>query len=620
MKIIDTIFASLIFLSCVVLTLYYLFYNPFGFNYEFNDYGQYFAVFLILCCWLVFLVMSRLLNKKPAFGQGLVLFIAVISILYLLFSRYYSFANEYFTNITVAILLCTMLLSAGIGVVHSLLIFLVLTFLWQLYIAFRQMHGFAFNIQRLNIRGTMYNSSIFSCYLVSQLPFFYYLFFCIPALLTRGKQPVIPKQVMLFLKIVCITVFAMVVALVVLIIWRSQSRTAMLALGALLFSIFIFFYGKAAKAYIYKLPKLLSLSIACAFIAGLSYAAWYLINLKKLSAITRVMTLDISKDHLTDHFWLGTGIGRFTWYYPQWQAQYFATHPAPPKDYFLSAGETYYLFNEYVQLFQTIGLPGFIVFILILIWFFTARSFSHSTLLNAARLTVITVLACGFSTYPFHINMLLLLLAFCFAIAAIVNDHTWSLFSAPRIPHQFHNTVARLLPVVLIIIAGFATYTAFGQWQAMQNWTKLRNRLDGTRAEIKGEYSRLYKLLQYDGKFLTDYGMTLLDDSSDCNRAVVILEEAKQYFISKVTIESLAQAYKKTGDYKKAIENYEWLCHYLPNKFGTRLELLKLYDVRGDRANARKTANLILTMPVKIRSRELDRIKIETQNILNRLQ
>ena len=114
--------------------------------------------------------------------------------------------------------------------------------------------------------------------------------------------------------------------------------------------------------------------------------------------------------------------------------------------------------------------------------------------------------------------------------------------------------------------------------------------------------------------------MTLGEDSTDCANASIILEEAKKYFISSVTIETLAQAYKKTGNYKKAIENYEWLCHYLPNIFGTKLELLKLYVDVGDTANARKTANVIMTMPVKLGSHELDRIKVQTESILHQLK
>jgi tetratricopeptide (TPR) repeat protein len=212
-----------------------------------------------------------------------------------------------------------------------------------------------------------------------------------------------------------------------------------------------------------------------------------------------------------------------------------------------------------------------------------------------------------------------LLLACCFATAAMVNENRWRLLQAPRLPDRLSNIAGRLLQMVLIVIAVVAAYVAFGQWRAKKDWDKLRNQLFSSRAEIHAGYRQLYNTLHYDGKFLTDYGMFLAEDSADCPKAVAVLEEAKKYVITRVAIETLAQAYKKTGNYQKAIENYQWLCNYLPNKFGTKLELLTLYVAVNDSVNARKTAHTILTMPVKIPSREVDRIKNETTGILQRL-
>jgi hypothetical protein len=619
MKSIDKLLAPLIFLSFVILSCYFFFYYRFAFNFEIDGNGQYFSVFAALSCWSLFLLMSLLLKKRPYFMQALIMLIVTVFILYLLFSRYYSFANEYFTNITVIMLLCAMLLSAGVRTLHFLIAFLAAIFLWQLFLAFKQMHGFSFRIQRLNIQGTLQNSGVFSCYLVSQLQLLYYLFFCMPNPFARQKEPVTAEQAAPFFKSSKIIVFSIIFGLVVFIVWQSQSRTALIALGVLLLAFFIL-HATAAKMFIYKLPKPLSLSAACVLLAGLGIAARHLFFLKRLSAVGRVMALDISTGHLRDHFWLGTGIGRFTWYYPQWQAQYFDMHPAPSKDYFLAAGENYIILNEYVQLFQTIGLPGFIAFILLLIWFFTARSTSHRPLLNAAKLTVITILVCGLSSYPFHVNIMLLLLAFCFSVAGVVNTNRRFMFKVSRISDQVPNAVARLFPVVLTGIAWVAAYSAFGRWQAKQDWDKLRGRPDHSRAEIKTEYVRLGKLLRHDGKFLTEYGVFLSEDSADGGKASGILEKAKGYFISKVTLEALAHAYKETGNYGKTIESYEWLCHYLPHGFETKLELLELYDDAGDTVNAGKIAHTILSMPVKIPSPEVDRVKYEAERILNRLK
>ncbi|OQP64002.1 hypothetical protein A3860_21515 [Niastella vici] len=616
MNTIDKLLTPLVFLTFVILYAYYLFYYPFAFNYLLNENGQYFAAFVALCCWFVSMLLFVFSKKKPGVRQSLSMLLVNVFILCLLFCRYYSFANEYFTNITVVILLCTLLMWTGIRVAHFLLIVLGIMFFWQLCLAFEQMGGFALNIQKLNIQGTLQNSGVFSFYLVAQLPFLYYLFFSMTGLFPGMKQPIMPKRLVQLLKGIKCIVFAVVVGFVVFIVWQSQSRTALLALIVLLLYFFILHYGKTIKAVILKLPKVLILTAAGVLLAALGYMAWNLFNLKKLSALGRLMALDTATDHLTDHFWLGTGIGRFTWYYPQWQAQYFAMHSAPSRDYFLSAGESYILFNEYVQLFHTIGLPGFIIVALLLTGFFAAKSIRHADLLNAAKLTATGILVCGLSSYPLHVNCMLMLLALCFAIAAVVNETRYAWF---KMPGQLSNAPARLLPAILIIPAAIVACRAFGLWQAKQELDTLRNQLNASRTGLNGEYIRLMEPFKYNGKFLTEYGIFLSEDSADCVKASIILEEAKKYFISRITIETLAEAYRKSGNQKKAIENYEWLCHYLPNKFGTKVELLKLFHETKDTLNARAIAHTILTMPVKIPSTEVDKLKAEAETILNHL-
>jgi tetratricopeptide (TPR) repeat protein len=614
MKWTGKLLSPFIFLSFAVLCFYFLFYYQFVFNIELNNNGHYFAAFVTLSCWTLFLIILLLLRGQPDTRQGLIMLIITAYILYLLTSYHYSFSNEYFTIAGLILILYALLLFGGIKVLHAVLIFLLVMFFWQLLIASTQIQQLPLNPGKGNIRGSLQNSGVFSFYIVSQLPFLYYLLFNVMKPAGIKQRPKL-KYMMPFIHVARIIVFTLVFGFVTFVIWKSQSRTALIALGVLMTAFFFMNYGKALQTIIYKLPKAFSLSVACILFVGMIYALQKLFYLKKLSAIGRVMAVDISTDHIKDHFWLGTGIGRFTWYYPQWQSQYFLQHPDPPKDYFLSAGESYIIFNEYVQLFQTIGFPGFIVFIWFFICFFRTKSTSHKNLLNTAKFTVITILMCGLTSYPFQVNVMLLLLAFCFSIAAKVNAKKKTLLKLPiRYPG-----IWKILLIVFAAIAGVGSFFAFEGWQAKRALDQLRNRFDDSRINIKNDYARLNKKLGNNGKFLTEYGFFLKEDKADARDAANILEKAKKHFISRVTIESLAQAYKQTGDYQKAIENYEWLSHYLPNRFGIKLELLKLYNHVNDTASVRKTGHTILTMPVKISSSEVDRIKQETGMILRGL-
>jgi tetratricopeptide (TPR) repeat protein len=205
----------------------------------------------------------------------------------------------------------------------------------------------------------------------------------------------------------------------------------------------------------------------------------------------------------------------------------------------------------------------------------------------------------------------------CFAIVVNVRNNKWPALNKALAAIRFTTVWTRLATVGAIAIAGIACFTVFHAWEAKLRWDELSKRLDDTRTETKAVYERIGVLLNNDGRFMTDYGIFLLEDSADCRQACVILEKAKKLFISRSTIETLAEAYSKQGNDKKSIENYEWLCQYLPNKFRPRLHLLLLYNRTGDTVDAKKLAHAILAMPVKIPSPDVDNVKLEAEAVLS---
>jgi tetratricopeptide (TPR) repeat protein len=173
--------------------------------------------------------------------------------------------------------------------------------------------------------------------------------------------------------------------------------------------------------------------------------------------------------------------------------------------------------------------------------------------------------------------------------------------------------------VFLILLSGYTAFIAFKHLMAKNRWHNLRNNYTLSRDETKANYADLYPTLKHDGKFLTEYGGYLIEDSADCIKAVEVLERAKQYFISRKTIEATGYAYWQLKNYSKAIENFEWLSNFIPSLFAPKYELLKLYNEKGDNENAKRMANIILTMPVKIPSDRVEQIKEDTKKILQNL-
>lgn len=381
---------------------------------------------------------------------------------------------------------------------------------------------------------------------------------------------------------------------------------AFICLAVIICYLLFFSYKNKLYAIIKLLPKSMVLLISAISIGSILWAGIWLFNLKKLSAIGRLLSINISLYHITDHFWLGTGLGRFAWYYPQWQATYFNAHTRPPLAYFLSAGESYIVFNAYFQLFETIGLLGFLFCIYGLYRFFKVKAINRRSLLMVVKCAVLAILCSGFTSYPLHVNVILLLLGACLAIGFPINDK--SIVLPVRKQWLYINKTLIVLCFLLVCCVFYKGYSAYN---AVNKWADLR---DGSSSKIIAE--SIYPILKNDGKFLTEYGTLLLSDSSNKFTAINILEKAKQLLITRQGVEALVTAYSNVKRYKPAIINQQFLVNYLPNKFLQKDNLLQLYVFVNDSSKIKQIGKTILQMPVKIPSFEVEKIKQNTRVIL----
>ncbi len=617
-------FISFVSFSMNVLALlYFLLVFAFSFNFKTQANQQYFLSIFPGVLSLCFLMC--LFRQRPSFLSGLLCWLLIVLCCLLGFSKFFSFSNEYFLTIAVIVLLFIVAgLIAGNKFIQFILVALTLAYIAEIIIGLRQINNGKGLSSRLT--GTLQNSGVYACYIVTGTPFFYYSLFHLKIIsYWRGDKN---RIVFFHNRAVCLLqnarfilwikrlLFVLVIIFFVFTLYYTQSRSAILGFIAVIVALIVLEYGSIVTHRFSNIPKPFLFLAGGLLISLSSFADYYLFHLKKLSAFGRVMKWDIAWQHISEHFWLGTGLGRLTWYYPQWQAQYFQTNINPPREYFLSAGESYILFNEWLQLFVEVGFVGFTLFIAMLVYFFRSKSRQYGALLNAAKATVIAILVSGFTSYPLHVNVLVYLLVFCFFVAVVVRQN--KTFLQRPIPIRWL-PIFKLVLILLILLSLYTSYQRIHQLIAVNKWNNLRDNYALSRPEAKAKYAAIYPSLKHDGKFLTEHGEWLSKDRTDCKKAVVVLERAKKYFISRKTVETIGYAYWQLKNYPKAIENFEWLSNYLPNRFRPKYELLKLYKEAGDTANVMRLANVILTMPVKIPSAEVYRIKQETKSLISAL-
>ncbi len=597
-KLLDLTFS----IGFMAFMIYFLLKYVFSFNYEITENDHYelviFLPFLLLPIIQLFLGQFSL---KLSEILGL-LMLPVITVM-LWFSKYYSFSNEYFYNVCVIAMLCYgVLLMKSVNMIKGLLLGNFVCFLVQLCLGLKQV-DFQLEQDSLTLVGTLKNSGVYALYLTLNLPLVYYV--CISPV-RQFKNILKVKAARILLK----GVFALILVCVCGIIYYTQSRTAILTLFGFCTFLVITEFKIKLRTLCSQVPKLLLPITGIMMIGSLGWIAWRLLHLKKMSAVGRFVNSEIALQHIQEHFWTGVGIGRFSWYYPQWQAEYFGSQLATSLDRFFSASEIYIIFNEYLQLFMTIGLLGSLVLGIILYQFFNLESLKNRFILSTMKCAVFGILCSALTSYPLHVNATLLLFGFCIVSAFVVSARPVRIFKSTVL--DFSKTIfLAIIGLCLMIL----TYGAYSKKMAVDQWEIARKLPKNDALNI---YHDIYPELSRDGKYLSSYASARMADPKADQFATRLAQQSQDFIFTRESTETLIESVYRTKQYDLAIKYQTVLVNYLPNKFSPKYKLMLLQELKGDIVKTREVGNQILNMPVKVPSVEVEMIKHRTREILKK--
>jgi hypothetical protein len=615
----NKLLSSWLFGLLILFVFYYcLIDNIYSFNYETFIHEQYRLNFLIFLILLIYgLRLNELYNNFNLTKFTLLLIMSSIMILSISSSSF-SYSNEYFFNIIFFIFLfSTILLLDFSNFILIIVIALSVAYIAELFLGLYQLVLISPSSINRNfyLTGTFQNSGIYSCFLVIGLPLINYLVLHLQqdilkllSFAQRDLNSNIDFHRIITFNIKSKLIIAIIFIIVAIILIFSQSRTAIIAYFIITLILGYSYVHKNGNVYFIKYKKLILFLSFFSF----SVCLFLLSGFKKASAIGRYFIDKIILLHIRDNLFSGVGIGKFTWYYPQWQSNYFKYHPCVSPDFYFCASETYIAFNEYLQTFKEIGLIGFCLLAFLFTTFFFCYTPNYKNLLSACKYTVITILICCMTSYPLHINFLLYVLGFCFTVVFYLNKRKF--LSQNMI--DFSASLKKSFIVAFMMLFIVFTIIGVNKGVAAENWSITSEVCTFNRSAIKVPYAQLYKNLNNDGKFLTEYGEFLLTDNSDWRSTVKILELARTKLVTVKTLETLAHAYSNNNK-KKAIDTYIWLTNYIPNKFRFRNNLLMLYQANGDTINAINTAKQIISMPVKVPSTDVRNFKTQASQYLD---
>lgn len=546
---------------------------PFAFNYEIYEFGYYDLSLATISTVLTSCIFSFFYKgTNGVYTQLAVLLASLVHVLYM------RDGNEYASVVTVFLIYFLLLKTVLLEKLITLMYCISVLYLFQLIYA-----GYAFTSKTSSeLDGTLHNTGVFSIFCIIFIPLYQYI-------IHKHLSGTAHKLLYVY------------VVPVIAIVFYLKSRTAVIAISLIYVIPFIYIYLKKKSQYSkYLLALGGCLLLTCTF--------FFLFYLKSGSSFGRILMLKIAVLHMYENFWFGTGLGKFTFYYPFWQADYFKNNlNAEASSFFLSAGESYLIFNEFIQLLLTIGFFPFVFIAFFSFAFFFRKWSIEIELFSMIKRTFAIILACSITYYTLHINVVLALIAFYSAMCS-------SSLPSTKLP-SINITAIRGLKATAIIISLILLLYTLKKYDAIYTWKQVKQGYESEIAGSNADSNEIYLNLRNDGKFLADYGNFLYENGASIPQAINFMEMSKKKFVSKQSIENLAYLYLEAKDYGKAIASFEWLVNYVPNGFRNRLELLKLYIRVSEIEKAKHLARFSLDMPVKIRSKEVMLLRNEILDI-----
>jgi len=325
-------------------------------------------------------------------------------------------------------------------------------------------------------------------------------------------------------------------------------------------------------------------------------------SLKKGSVDSRLFSWQVSAKIVATNPVTGVGIGYFGGAYADQQSYYFIENPE--SEYLYIADCPAYTFNEYLQMGTELGLVGFALFLLIIItalWNLFEKS-------NLFHYGLISILVFAFTSYPFHLVPLLILIT-----VSIATQKSRELSS---------NLTGRILFTILSI-------TAFSVWlntrplmkeniKAQTEWRRLHTLYGMEIYDMLG-YQEFYSTLEYDCKFLFEYGHSL-NKVGEYEKSNEILRYGTALSNDPMFYNIMGNNYLALKEYKNAEDSYMMAYHIVPSRIYPLYLLAKLLIEKGDNANALGLCRKILEFTPKVHSPAVLEIKAEVKELIYNLE
>jgi hypothetical protein len=274
----------------------------------------------------------------------------------------------------------------------------------------------------------------------------------------------------------------LVVASVLMILF-SHSRTALVCL----FTMALYLIWK--KSVIRRRSKFFPLLFFFAFAVFLLVLAFFF---KQDSSLGRILVWKISLSNISKYLFSGVGIDKFSSVYNIWQGEYFLNHIGSLKERYL-ANDSFYAYNEFIQLAVEFGLIPFAVGLFYSIYHLLAI---RRQIYFPVKLFLLCIGISCISFYTLHIPSLFVLLIFAIALSAGSSN---TIFEGSAVFRQ-----CNIIKLCRIVVLTFIVSVSFVLQGAYRNWNAARIEKPFDYRAALARYSMAAKYLNSQGEFMIE--------------------------------------------------------------------------------------------------------------------
>ncbi len=345
-----------------------------------------------------------------------------------------------------------------------------------------------------------------------------------------------------------------------------------------------------------------------------------LINIKSDSSSGRLLIYKVAYTQLEPkELIFGIGYGNFRIKYNQLQATYFSKHSIK-SDEALLAGNTIYMFNDPLQLIIEIGILWLAILIIGTIQFFRylKRDYLYlgeNPLLYGAYLSVISLVVSSYFSFPFQ--MMGILIHFVLCIAVIVSYDQKKSSKEQFLNDKKFQSISKISLLATSLCLLFFGYQSFAFYQKADETILLSK--DGFRKKAIKNYRELYNDFIKDGDLMYNYAEELTK-VNQLDLAIIVLNETMKYRYDDKCVLLMGNLLLEKRQFPEAEKQFIQAVYLEPKLFGNRQALFQFYYQTKQWNKAVYWGNSILNLKVKIPSKIVENIKIETKNHLIEVQ